>query len=61
MENSRLTELRFKQVLELDQQLRKLIADYYMSLKEINDSEKAVKLLAEHITIMVEMLNDFKS
>jgi len=47
-------------VLSLDEQLRKKVAEYYLALSEIGDPARAVNMLADHITIMVEMLNDFK-
>jgi len=47
-------------ILEKDSNLRKIVADYYMSLKKLNDPAKSVELLASHVAIMVEMINDFK-
>ena len=47
-------------VNNLDQQLRKLIAEYYMALRELNNREQAIDMLAEHVSIMVEMINEFK-
>lgn len=51
---------KYKKVLEMDQVLRKLIAEYYMALNEMGDSGRAVELLASHVAIMVEMINEFK-
>lgn len=51
---------QLESVFDKDRTLRKEIADYYMLLKELNDPDKAVQLLAEHVTIMVEMINEFK-
>ena len=51
---------KYKKVLEMDQVLRKLIAEYYMALNEIDDRGKSVELLASHVAIMVEMINEFK-
>lgn len=47
-------------IVARDQNLRKAIADLYMVLEQVNDRKLAVDLLAEHITMMVEMLNHFK-
>lgn len=49
-----------KNVMAIDQQLRKLIPDYYNALKAMDDTEKAVELLAEHASIMIEMINELK-
>ena len=49
-----------QQVLSTDQNIRKAIADLYLALEELNDSEIAVELLSEHVAIMVEMINNFK-
>lgn len=47
-------------VMAIDQQMRKIIPDYYTSLKQMNDPKKAVELLAEHASILIEMINEFK-
>lgn len=49
-----------KIVLEQDQVLRKQIAEFYLSLEKLRMPAKAVELLAEHVAIMVEMINEFK-
>ena len=49
-----------KQVALLDTNLRKSIADYYFALEEMQNPEVAIKLLADHVAIMVEMINDMK-
>ncbi len=49
-----------KGIIAKDQALRKAVADLYAKLVELNDPAIAVEMLAEHIAIMVEMLNDFK-
>ena len=49
-----------KHIIDRDQVLRKAIADLYVSLEKLNDPKLAVEMLAEHITMMVEMLNQFK-
>ena len=51
---------KYQKVLGMDQVLRKLIAEYYMALNEMKDSGKSVELLASHVAIMVEMINEFK-
>ncbi|MCX7678052.1 MAG: hypothetical protein N2316_02420 [Spirochaetes bacterium] len=50
-----------KAIIEKDQALRKSVADLYATLVEANDPALAVELLAEHIAIMVEMINEFKN
>ncbi|MFC1670762.1 hypothetical protein ACFL20_10260 [Spirochaetota bacterium] len=55
-----MSEQNLKSALAIDQRIRKLVAEYYMSLKGMNDPDMAVKLLADHIAILVEMLNEFK-
>ncbi|MFA5518925.1 MAG: hypothetical protein WDA74_06695 [Spirochaetota bacterium] len=52
--------VKYQKVLEMDQVLRKLITEYFMALNEINDPGKSIELLASHVAIMVEMINDFK-
>lgn len=49
-----------KNIIAKDQALRKAVADLYAKLVELNDPTIAVEMLAEHIAIMVEILNDFK-
>jgi hypothetical protein len=51
---------RVKALMTKDQTLRKNIADLFVTLNELNDPQTAIQLLAEHIAIMVEMLNEFK-
>lgn len=50
----------FNQVIELDRKLRKDIAEYYFALNKLNEPAKAIELLASHVAIMVEMINDLK-
>ncbi len=50
----------FNHVIELDRKLRKDITEYYFSLIKLNDPAKAIELLAGHVAIMVEMINDLK-
>jgi len=50
----------FNNVIELDRKLRKDITEYYFALEKINDPAKAVELLAGHVAIMVEMINELK-
>ncbi len=47
-------------VIEMDRKLRKDITEYYFALNKINDPAKAVELLAGHVAIMVEMINELK-
>jgi hypothetical protein len=47
-------------VIAIDQQLRKIIAEYFMAIQQMNDPVKGVNLLAEHVSIMIEMINELK-
>jgi 5'-deoxynucleotidase YfbR-like HD superfamily hydrolase len=51
---------RVKKLMEKDQALRKNIADLFVTLNELNDPRIAIEMLADHIAMMVEMLNEFK-
>ena len=51
---------RVKGIMTKDQVLRKAVADLYVNLIELNDRPLAIEVLAEHIAILVEMLNEFK-
>jgi len=51
---------RVKSIMSKDQALRKAVADLYVKLNELNDPRLAIEVLAEHIAILVEMLNEFK-
>lgn len=48
-------------IAALDEKLRKQIADLYLTLEESGNSLLAVEVLAEHVTILVEMINHFKT
>jgi hypothetical protein len=50
-----------KIILAKDQNLRKAIADFFLALNELNDPKLAVDMLAEHVAILVEMINQFKN
>lgn len=47
-------------VIELDKKLRTDITQYFFALQKMNDPSRAIELLAGHVAIMVEMINDFK-
>ncbi len=47
-------------VIELDRKLRKDITEYFFALNKLNEPAKAVELLAGHVAIMVEMINELK-
>lgn len=49
-----------QQIIDLDRNLRKNVAEYYMALTGLNDPAKAIELLASHVAIMVEMINELK-
>ncbi len=61
MDKTRKGPSKEDRVVELDKQLRQQITDYYMAVKGLNNREKAVSLLADHVAILVEMINDIKS
>jgi len=50
----------FNNVIELDRKLRKDITEYFFALTKLNEPAKAVELLAGHVAIMVEMINELK-
>ena len=47
-------------VIELDRKLRNDIAQYFFALQKIKDPAKSIELLAGHVAIMVEMINELK-
>ena len=47
-------------VIELDRKLRNDIAQYFFPLQKLNAPAKSIELLAGHVAIMVEMINEFK-
>ncbi len=47
-------------VIEMDRKLRKDITEYFFALSKLNEPAKAVELLAGHVAIMVEMINELK-
>ncbi len=49
-----------QKALMLDQELRKIISEYYIALKGMNEPAKAIELMTEHVAILVEMINDIK-
>jgi len=49
-----------QKLAELDKRLRKSIAEYYLALCETEDPGRSIKLIAEHVAIMVEMIDDLK-
>ncbi|HOF34343.1 MAG TPA: hypothetical protein PK624_10260 [Spirochaetota bacterium] len=48
-------------IIERDKLVRKSVADLYSVLSQSNQPDLAVKLLADHVAIMVDMINEFKS
>jgi hypothetical protein len=50
-----------QKVLAKDQNIRKAIAEFFLALNELQDPQIAVDLLAEHVAILVEMINKFKN
>ena len=49
-----------EEIMEKDSRVRKAVADLYMALNSVGKPEVAVNLLAEHVAIMVDMINEFK-
>lgn len=47
-------------VIEKDKAVRQAISELYSVLCQARQPDVAVKLLAEHASIMVEMINEFK-
>ena len=43
-----------------DKIVRQSIADLYYSLSEAKNPELAINMLAEHVAILVDMINEFK-
>jgi len=52
---------QLKEIIAIDQNLRKEIADLYTRLVELGDKEMAINILSDHVAIMVEMIVSFKS
>ncbi|HPP50605.1 MAG TPA: hypothetical protein PLO73_11580 [Spirochaetota bacterium] len=52
---------QLKEIIALDQNLRKEIADLYTRLVELGDKEMAINILSDHVAIMVEMIVSFKT
>jgi len=50
-----------QRVLQIDQKVRKDIADLFMSLNDLNDPHKSIEILADHVAMMIEMINEVKS
>ncbi|HPJ35081.1 MAG TPA: hypothetical protein PK358_09625 [Spirochaetota bacterium] len=51
---------QYRHVIELDRSLRKNVAEYFFALNDMKDPGRAVELLAGHVAIMVEMINELK-
>ncbi len=51
---------QFRHVIELDRNLRKNITEYFFALNEMKDPAKSIELLAGHVAIMLEMINELK-
>jgi hypothetical protein len=47
-------------ILEKDSRVRKAVADLYMALTGVQKPDLAVGMLAEHVAIIVDMINEFK-
>lgn len=52
---------QLKEIIAIDQNLRKEIADLYTRLVDLEDPEMAINILSDHVAIMVEMIVSFKS
>lgn len=50
----------FDRIIELDRKLRKDITEYFFALNGLNQPAKAIELLAGHVAIMIEMINELK-
>lgn len=51
---------KVSKVIDLDRKLRKIIAEYYYALIELGDTTRSVQMLADHVTILVEMIKELK-
>ncbi|MCU0847865.1 MAG: hypothetical protein MUD12_08255 [Spirochaetes bacterium] len=47
-------------IIAVDKRLRKQIADLYYMIKESDNPSEFIPLLAEHVNIMVEMIEDVR-
>ena len=47
-------------IKEKDSKVRQAIADLYVVLEAGKNPDLAINLLAEHVAIMVDMINEFK-
>jgi len=52
---------KINSVVKLDQELRKIIPQYFVALKQLNEPEKASALITEHISMMNAMLQDLNN
>jgi len=52
---------QLKEIIAIDQNLRKEIADLYTRLVDLGDKEMAINILSDHVAIMVEMIVSFKT
>jgi hypothetical protein len=48
-------------VKEKDARVRQAVADLYLVLTEVKNPDLAINMLAEHVAIMVDMINEFKN
>ncbi|MFW6366708.1 MAG: hypothetical protein ACOC2H_09590 [Spirochaetota bacterium] len=48
-------------ISEKDSAVRQAVSELYMTLSEQAQPSEAIDLLADHVAMMVEMINEFKS
>lgn len=48
-------------IAQKDAELRQAVSDLYMTLSENAAPDQAIDILATHVAMMVEMINEFKS
>lgn len=48
------------ELAEKDRALRHAVSDLYMSLSQSGDPKTSIDILATHVAMMVEMINEFK-
>lgn len=48
------------EIAEKDRALRHAVSDLYMSLSQAGDPKTSIDILATHVAMMVEMINEFK-
>ncbi len=48
-------------IAQKDSELRQAVSELYMALSQQAEPSQAIDILAEHVAMMVEMINEFKA